>query len=65
MGDTVKKMKDLGNIEKISVVAGDYDIIARISVEDLEYLMVLTDKIQEISGIERTNTLVIVKEIAQ
>ena len=65
MGDAVQKMKNLGNIEKISVVAGDYDIIARASVEDLEYLMVLTDKIQEISGIERTNTLVIVKEIPQ
>ena len=65
MGAAVKKMKDLQYIENISVVAGDYDIIAKSNVESLEALMELTDRIQEIPGIERTNTLVIEKEITQ
>ena len=65
MDAAVKKMKDLQYIENISVVAGDYDIIAKSNVESLEALMELTDRIQEIPGIERTNTLVIEKEITQ
>jgi DNA-binding Lrp family transcriptional regulator len=57
-------MRNLSNIENIAVVAGDYDIIARGSVENLEQLMEITDKIQLIDGIKRTTTLVIEKEIA-
>ena len=61
----VKKMNELDYIDNISVVAGDYDIVAKANVESLEALMELTDRIQEIQGIERTNTLVIEKEITQ
>jgi DNA-binding Lrp family transcriptional regulator len=60
----LKEMRNLSNIENIAVVAGDYDIIARGSVENLEQLMEITDKIQLIDGIKRTTTLVIEKEIA-
>ncbi len=65
MATAIKQMKKLSNIENISVVAGDYDIIAKANVGSLEKLMELTDKIQEIPGINRTNTLVIEKEISQ
>ncbi len=64
LGSVLKEMRDLSNIENIAVVAGDYDIIARGSVENLEQLMEITDKIQLIDGIKRTTTLVIEKEIA-
>jgi DNA-binding Lrp family transcriptional regulator len=60
----LKEMRNLSNIENIAVVAGDYDIIARGSVENLEQLMEITDKIQLIDGIKRTTTLVIEKETA-
>ncbi len=64
LGSVLKEMRDLSNIENIAVVAGDYDIIARGSVENLEQLMEITDKIQLIDGIKRTTTLVIEKEIS-
>ena len=64
LGSVLKEMRDLSNIENIAVVAGDYDIIARGSVENLEQLMEITDKIQLIDGIKRSTTLVIEKEIA-
>lgn len=64
LGSVLKEMRNLSNIENIAVVAGDYDIIARGSVENLEQLMEITDKIQLIDGIKRTTTLVIEKEIA-
>lgn len=57
------EMKKIGNIESITAVAGDYDIIAKVCVDTLEDLMELTDKIQLVDGIKRTTTSVIEKEI--
>ena len=51
------------NVESIAVIAGDYDIIVKARVENLEQLMELTDKIHAIKGVKRTNTQVVEKEI--
>ena len=66
-GDTDKaitEMRKLKNVEKISVVAGEYDIVVRVSVSSLDVLLKVTNKIQMIKGIEKTTTQVIEKEIA-
>jgi DNA-binding Lrp family transcriptional regulator len=66
-GDTdkiIKDMRKIENVEKISVVAGEYDIVVRVLVEDLESLLKITNKIQMIKGVKKTTTQVIEKEIA-
>lgn len=59
----IDQMQKIEYVEKISVVAGQYDIIIRVLVEDLETLLAITNKIQMIQGIEKTTTQVIEKEI--
>ena len=60
----IKEMRKIKNIAKISVVAGDYDIVVRVQVKSLQDLLKVTDKIQMIDGIKKTTTQVIEKEIA-
>lgn len=60
---TLTLMKKLKQIESISVVSGNYDLIARISVENLEGLHDITAEVHRIHGVMKTNTHVISKEI--
>ena len=60
----IKEMKKIENVEKISVVAGEYDIVVRVHVKDLGKLLKVTDKLQMIEGVKKTTTQVIEKEIA-
>jgi len=60
----IKQMRKIEDVEKISVVAGDFDIVVRVKVKNLEKLLKVTDKIQLIDGVKKTNTQVIEKEIA-
>ena len=59
----LEELRKLENIDSISVVAGDYDIIIKAKAETLEDLMELTDKIHAVKGVKRTNTQVIEKEL--
>ena len=59
----IREMRKIGNVEKISIVAGDYDIVVRVQVNSLEKLLVVTDKLQMIEGVKKTTTQVIEKEI--
>jgi len=66
-GDTkkaIEKMRKISNIAKISVVAGEYDIVVRAQVKNLDKLLNVTNKIQMINGVIKTTTQVIEKEIA-
>jgi DNA-binding Lrp family transcriptional regulator len=60
----LKEMRKLEKVEKISVVAGEYDIVVRVRVDDLEKLLEVTNDIQMIKGVTKTTTQVIEKEIA-
>jgi DNA-binding Lrp family transcriptional regulator len=65
-GDSDKAIQDMRNIEhieKISVVAGEFDIVIRVKVETLEELLQTTNKIQMIHGVHKTTTQIIEKEI--
>jgi len=60
----IKDMRKLEHVEKISVVAGEYDIVVRVRVENLEELLEVTNEIQMVDGVKKTTTQVIEKEIA-
>ena len=59
----IKEMRKIENVQKISIVAGEYDIVIRVNVEDLEDLLKITNKIHMIKGVNKTTTQVIEKEI--
>ena len=61
--EAIERMRKIRGLEKISVVAGEYDIIVRVSVSDLEKLHLLSDSIQQIGGVKKTTTHIIEKEI--
>jgi DNA-binding Lrp family transcriptional regulator len=59
----IEKMRKLEDIAKISVVAGEYDIVVRAQVKSLDRLLKVTDGIQMINGVMKTTTQIIEKEI--
>ena len=59
----IKEMMKIKNVVKVSVVAGEYDIVVRTQVSSLDELLKVTDKIQMIEGVSKTTTQVIEKEI--
>jgi len=59
----IEEMRKIEDIAKISVVAGEYDVVVRAQVKSLDKLLKVTDKIQMIPGISKTTTQVIEKEI--
>jgi len=60
----IKEMRDIANIVKISIIAGEYDIVVRAQVKNLEELLEVTDKLQIIEGVSKTTTQIIEKEIS-
>ncbi len=58
----IKELKKLRGVKIISVTAGEFDIIVRVEVNSLEELYNLVESIQEIPGILRTVTHVVMKE---
>lgn len=60
----IQEMRRIDHVEKISVVAGEYDIVVRVQVDNLEELLDVTNRIQMIDGVEKTTTQIIEKEIA-
>jgi len=60
----IKEMRQLDNVAKISVIAGEYDIVVRAQVKNLEELLNVTDKIQILDGVTKTTTQIIEKEIS-
>jgi DNA-binding Lrp family transcriptional regulator len=62
--EVIKEMRKIEHIEKISIVAGEYDIVVRVLVKTLEELLHVTDKIHLIKGVKKTTTQVIEKELS-
>lgn len=62
--EIINEMKKIEKVEKISVVAGEYDIVVRVQTKDLENLLNVTNKIQMINGVKKTTTQIIEKELA-
>ena len=60
----IKEMRKISNVEKISVVAGEYDIVVRVQVKKLGDLLKVTNELHMIEGVKKTTTQVIEKELA-
>ena len=60
----IRDIRSLEHIEKVSVIAGAYDIVVRVGVKSLEDLMKINSHLQNIKGLEKTTTHVIEKEIS-
>jgi len=60
----IKEMRQISNVAKISIIAGEYDIVVRAQVKNLEELLDVTDRIQMIDGVNKTTTQIIEKEIS-
>lgn len=60
----IKEMRSICNIVKISIIAGEYDIVVRAQVKNLEDLLEVTDKLQVVEGVSKTTTQIIEKEIS-
>ncbi len=60
---SIQQMRKIEHVEKISIVAGEFDIVIRVKVETLEELLQTTNKIQMIEGVQKTTTQIIEKEI--
>lgn len=61
--EAIAKMRKIKHVAKVSVVAGEYDIVIRAQVPSLDKLLKVTDEIQMVSGVSKTTTQVIEKEI--
>ncbi len=62
--DVINALRKIPNIVNVAVVTGEYDIVTKIIVEDLEELFtVTTEQVHMIEGITETQTAVIEKEV--
>lgn len=60
--ETAKKMGELDEVTEVYSVAGEYDVVAKIQVEEYErFSEVIPEKLQEIEGIKKTRTLMAFK----
>ena len=61
--DSVNAIRKIRNIENYAVLAGDYDLIVRAKVEDVEDLHDMTNELHEVPGLLKTTTSIVEKEI--
>ncbi|GAA0462103.1 AsnC family transcriptional regulator [Paractinoplanes deccanensis] len=51
-------LRDIPNVLEIHATTGDFDIIVRIAARDTDDLYDVTNRLLEIDGVERTNTMI-------
>ena len=52
------RLLKINNVYESFPVSGQFDAVALIKIDDLSSLKLLTTKIQNISGVERTETMI-------
>lgn len=59
-----KQIKSFDDINSVSIVAGGTDLVAKIRTKDIDSLNdFIIDKLRNIDGVDRTQTLTIMKEV--
>ncbi|NPD88116.1 MAG: Lrp/AsnC ligand binding domain-containing protein [Asgard group archaeon] len=62
--EVIDQLRKIPEIVSVAVVTGEYDVIAKVIVENLEELYeIATQRIHMIEGIEDTQTAVVEKEV--
>ncbi|MFX0063067.1 MAG: Lrp/AsnC ligand binding domain-containing protein [Candidatus Hermodarchaeota archaeon] len=57
------EMKKVKSIKRISIVTGEFDIIARVEVDNMMKIHEVTEEIHQIPGIKATSTQMIALEV--
>jgi DNA-binding Lrp family transcriptional regulator len=61
--EACKKIVDFDEVDVAGIVYGEYDVIARVSVPDLQTLEVfLAEKIRKVPSVILTSTMIIARE---
>ncbi len=60
--DICKKIADLDSIIDASIIYGEYDIIAKVSTQEIAQLNDLIDKIRGIPSVILTSTMIVAQE---
>jgi len=61
----ISQLRIINDIEKISVIAGEYDIVVRVAAPNMEGILGAANKIQQVKGVKKTITQVVGKEITR
>lgn len=57
--EVVQKMKTMPNVEECYVVYGEYDVIAKITVDELKKLdTFITENVRTIPAVQMTSTMI-------
>lgn len=58
--DVIEKIKGLNPVKEVASIYGEYDLIAKVEIENLEKLdEFVFNTIRKIDGVERTTTLIV------
>ncbi|MFB6076000.1 MAG: Lrp/AsnC family transcriptional regulator [Candidatus Aenigmatarchaeota archaeon] len=62
--DVAKEIDKYGQVEQVSMVTGETDIVIKVRTENVDKLNdFLTKKLREIEGVNGTETMIVLKEI--
>jgi len=64
--EVAEKISKLSEIQEVHIIAGDWDMIAKVREKDIESLgKVVLDKIREIEGVKETVSLIVFEAIKE
>ncbi|MHA2227060.1 MAG: Lrp/AsnC family transcriptional regulator [Candidatus Hodarchaeales archaeon] len=62
--EVAKRVKSLPQVEEVSIVTGEIDLIVKVAVKDVDALNAfIIQKLRDIEGVEKTVTSVVLSEI--
>jgi DNA-binding Lrp family transcriptional regulator len=62
--DVAEKIKKIAGVEQVSIMTGGIDILARVRAKDIDELNeIVTEKLRSIDGVDKTQTMIVLKEI--
>jgi|AACY02.16.fsa_nt_gi Transcriptional regulators len=66
LGPLAKKMRDLPEVSKVVVTAGEFDVLLEVVCKDDEHLVrLINESIRSVDGVQTTETFVYLKEEKQ
>ncbi|MEM2272664.1 MAG: Lrp/AsnC ligand binding domain-containing protein [Candidatus Bathyarchaeia archaeon] len=60
--DVCRKIADLDNVIDASIIYGEYDIVAKVSTQEITQLNDLLDKIRGMPSVILTSTMIVAQE---
>jgi DNA-binding Lrp family transcriptional regulator len=64
--EVAEKISKLPEIQEVHIIAGDWDMIAKVREKDVESLgKVVLDKIREIEGVKETVSLIVFESLKE